>query len=97
MQSGYISQAAKHFAAVVEDSSADASMKAMNAALQASAEGDWTTAANALRDVLLIDPENYVVRVFDCVYGDIRLTALPQAVNDLAVVLLCQGRLQEVS
>ena len=63
LQSGYISLAARHFAAVAEDPSADMSMKAMNEALQASAEGDWNTAADALRTALASNPENYVVRV----------------------------------
>lgn len=61
MQSGYIRLAARHFATVAEDPNADMSMKAMNAALQASAEGDWVTAAEALRNILASEPENYVV------------------------------------
>ena len=34
----------------------------MNAALLASAEGEWEQATAALREILRNDPENYVVR-----------------------------------
>ena len=36
--------ATKHFSAVVEDPTADLPLKTMNAALLASAEGDWEKA-----------------------------------------------------
>ena len=70
--------AAQHLAAVAEDPTADPVQKIMNAALFASAEGDWQRAATELQKILATDPENFV------------------AVNNLAVALLNQGRLQEV-
>ncbi|RPD76400.1 hypothetical protein L226DRAFT_460848 [Lentinus tigrinus ALCF2SS1-7] len=77
LQGGYIAMAAKHLAAVAEDPTADPAQKIMNAALFASAEGDWERASNELQKVIAADPENFV------------------AVNNLAVALLNQGRLQE--
>ena len=53
--------AIKHFTAVVEDPTAEPSLKAMNTALLASAEGDWDRATNALRQVIQNDPDNYTV------------------------------------
>jgi trafficking protein particle complex subunit 12 len=55
--------ASKHFAIVDEDPAADQGMKDMNAALLASAEGDWTRASTVLRTVLEEDAENVVVSV----------------------------------
>jgi uncharacterized protein HemY len=55
--------AAKQFAIVDEDPVADQAMKDMNAALLASAEGDWTQASSILRRILEEDAENFVVRV----------------------------------
>ena len=53
--------AIKHFTAIVEDPTVEPSLKAMNAALLASAEGDWDRATNALRQIIQNDPDNYVV------------------------------------
>ncbi|KAI8996438.1 hypothetical protein BD414DRAFT_409004 [Trametes punicea] len=77
LQGGYVALAAKHFAAVAEDPTADPVQKRMNAALFASAEGDWPRAIAELQRILATDPENFA------------------AVNNLAVALLNQGRLQE--
>ncbi|RDX48174.1 hypothetical protein OH76DRAFT_1352964 [Lentinus brumalis] len=77
LQGGYVAMAAKHFAVVAEDPTADPVQKIMNAALFASAEGDWQRATTELQKILAADPENFV------------------AVNNLAVALLNQGRLQE--
>ncbi|KAI0630550.1 hypothetical protein C8Q77DRAFT_1063168 [Trametes polyzona] len=77
LQGGYVAMAAKHLAVVAEDPTADPAQKGMNAALFASAEGDWARATTELERVLALDPENFV------------------AVNNLAVALLNQGRLQE--
>ncbi len=79
LQGGYVAMAAKHLAAVAEDPTADPVQKGMNAALFASAEGDWSRATVELQRIIAADPENFV------------------AVNNLAVALLNQGRLQEVS
>ena len=79
LQGGHVAMAAKHLAAVADDPTADPSQKAMNAALFASAEGDWLRAEKELRHVLAVDAENFV------------------AVNNLAVALLNQGKLTEVS
>ena len=60
LQGGYIAMAAGHLAAVAEDPTADPVQKAMNAALFASAEGDWARAEAELRGMLAADPENFV-------------------------------------
>lgn len=61
LQGGYVEMAVKHFSAVVQDPTADAQLKTMNAALLAAAEGDWQKADQALKQVLQVDPENYLV------------------------------------
>jgi hypothetical protein len=61
LQGGYISCASKHFSAIARDPTADQSMKDMNAALLASAEGDWSTASMLLKSLVEADKENYVV------------------------------------
>ena len=60
LQGGYVAMAAKHLAAVADDPTADPMQKAMNAALFASAEGDWARAETELRRVLAVDGENFV-------------------------------------
>ncbi|KAI0731358.1 hypothetical protein C8Q76DRAFT_612246 [Earliella scabrosa] len=60
LQGGYVAMAATHFAAVAEDPSADPMQKIMNAALFASAEGDWPRATTELEKILAADPENFV-------------------------------------
>ena len=55
--------AAQHFAIVGKDPAAEQTMKDMNAALLASAEGDWTKADTILRKIIEEDAENFVVRV----------------------------------
>lgn len=62
LQGGHIEMAVKHFSAVVQDKDADASLKTMNAALLASAEGDWEKANQAFKQLLQIEPENFAVR-----------------------------------
>jgi trafficking protein particle complex subunit 12 len=62
LQSGNLPAASKHFAIVDNDPATDQSLKDMNAALLASAEGDWTRANTILRTVLERDAENLVVR-----------------------------------
>ncbi|PSR82626.1 hypothetical protein PHLCEN_2v6059, partial [Hermanssonia centrifuga] len=59
LQGGYIAMAMKHFAAVAQDTTAEPSLKAMDAALLASAEGDWERATNALRQIVQNDSDNY--------------------------------------
>ncbi|KAF9466097.1 hypothetical protein BDZ94DRAFT_1295975, partial [Collybia nuda] len=60
LQSGNTSMAVKHFAAVAADPEADKGTKDMNAALLASAEGDWTQASDNLRAILREDADNFV-------------------------------------
>ena len=60
LQGGYVAMAAKHLAAVADDPPADPMQKAMNAALFASAEGDWARVETELRRVLAVDGENFV-------------------------------------
>ncbi|KAI0725408.1 hypothetical protein C8Q72DRAFT_877426 [Fomitopsis betulina] len=60
VQGGYIRMATKHFAAVWNDPTADPSLKHMNAAVLAAADGDWTKATEELKKMLDADPENFV-------------------------------------
>ena len=61
-----MSMAIKHFEEVSQDETADPALKTMDAALLASAEGDWERAAEALRQIVDNDPENFVVCI--CVF-----------------------------
>ena len=54
--------AAKQFALVEADPSAEDTLKTMNAALLASSEGDWIQASEKLREILEKDEDDYVVR-----------------------------------
>ncbi|KAJ7429883.1 hypothetical protein B0H11DRAFT_1981672 [Mycena galericulata] len=61
LQSGNLGMAAHHFAAAAADPTAPPSMKEMNAALLAAAEGDWLQASELLRSGILEEnPDNYV-------------------------------------
>ena len=51
-----------HLEIVAEDPNADESMKKMNAAILAAADGDWEDASNHLREILDKDDLNFVVR-----------------------------------
>ena len=61
LQGGIIHAATKHFSLVAADPTATEDMKQMNAALLASAEGQWTEASDSLKAILEKDSENYVV------------------------------------
>ncbi|KAK0202556.1 hypothetical protein DFS33DRAFT_1263546 [Desarmillaria ectypa] len=61
LQAGQIDMATKHFSIVAADPSVDASAKDMNAALLASAHGQWEIASEALRRILDKDAENFAV------------------------------------
>lgn len=56
--------AKKHFAAVMQDATAEPPLRAMNAALLATADGEWDRATHALRQIVENDPDNYVVSRF---------------------------------
>lgn len=60
LQSGYLTQAAAHFAAVDGDAGAPQTLKDMNAALLACAEGNWTRADELLRALVQAEPDNFV-------------------------------------
>ena len=96
LQGGYVAMAATHFAAVAEDPSADPVQKIMNAALFASAEGDWPRATTELEKILAADPENFVVCAGVLHPDEFWTSRSGQAVNNLAVALLNQGKLKEV-
>ena len=53
--------AAKQFALVEADPTAEDTLKTMNAALLASSEGDWIQASEKLREILEKDADDYVV------------------------------------
>lgn len=59
--------AAKHFEHVAEDPTADDRQKQMNAAVLASARGEWEVATTALKE--LIDKDNEDYAVCGSVYG----------------------------
>ena len=61
LQGGYIDMASKHFAIVAENPDAEQAQKDMNAALLASADGDWAEASELLAKLVAEDPENCVV------------------------------------
>ncbi|KAF8630143.1 hypothetical protein AX15_003096 [Amanita polypyramis BW_CC] len=77
LQGGNLHMAARHFSEVAKDPAAEPTMKDMNAALFACADGQWERATATLRLLLEKDAENYV------------------AVNNMAVALLGQGKVQE--
>jgi len=52
--------ASKHLSAVAADPTSEQSLKDMNAALFASAEGDWPLASEILRNMVTSDDGNYV-------------------------------------
>jgi len=60
LQSGYLAKAVQHYAAVDEDPDVSQTVKDMNAALLASAKGDWPLATEKLRSLLADDSENFV-------------------------------------
>jgi uncharacterized protein HemY len=61
LQSGYLTKAAMHFAAVESDPSVPHTLKNMNAALLACAEGNWVRADELLRSLVQAEPDNFVV------------------------------------
>ncbi|KAK0239157.1 hypothetical protein EDD85DRAFT_829234 [Armillaria nabsnona] len=61
LQAGQIDMATMHFSIVAADSSVDPSAKDLNAALLASANGQWERASEVLRRILEKDAENYAV------------------------------------
>lgn len=61
LQSGYLAQAAAHFAVVEGDASVPQTLKDMNAALLACAEGNWTRADELLQALVQAEPDNFVV------------------------------------
>ncbi|KAG9313065.1 hypothetical protein JVU11DRAFT_6505 [Chiua virens] len=76
--SGNLAKAEEHFsiaASAAANAESDAFM--MNAALMATASGDWPRAEEALTDLVAKQPENFT------------------AMNNLAVTLLCQGRIKK--
>jgi trafficking protein particle complex subunit 12 len=92
LQGGYLSRATTHFAAVDADPNADQSMKDMNKALLASANGEWKFASETLGKLLETDPDNYVVSSMSSNHF---LRLFLQAVNNLSVALLSEGKLKE--
>lgn len=80
LQAGQLDRAEAHFAAVAADARAPGSTKALNAAFLASARGEWDAAAAILRELFAQDDDT---------------NPNYAAVNNLAVALLCQGKLKE--
>ena len=61
LRAGYISKASEHFAVVKADLEATQSTKDMNDAFLSSAEGDWQRTVEILKNLLVNDPNNFVV------------------------------------
>jgi hypothetical protein len=61
LQAGYLAKATQHFVAVEADPESSQEVKDMNAALLASAEGDWSRASELLKGLSVADSDNYVV------------------------------------
>ncbi|KAJ7446747.1 hypothetical protein FB451DRAFT_1291373 [Mycena latifolia] len=61
LQSGHLGMAERHFAVAAADPGTPAPMRAMNAALLAAADGDWSRASEVLRaNILSENPDNFV-------------------------------------
>jgi len=61
-------EAARHFALVDADPQADDTIKKMNAAIIASAQGDWDSAVKKLQELIKEDANNFVVGNSFCMY-----------------------------
>ncbi|KAF6761614.1 hypothetical protein DFP72DRAFT_879134 [Ephemerocybe angulata] len=61
LQGGNLHMAAQHFATVDADPVVDERQKSMNAALLASAQGEWECASGTLKGLIEKDDEDYVV------------------------------------
>ncbi|KAA1470247.1 hypothetical protein DENSPDRAFT_774116 [Dentipellis sp. KUC8613] len=59
LQAGQIGEAERHFAAVAADAGVSPAAQAMNAALVASARGEWATVGEILKKLVEEDPENF--------------------------------------
>lgn len=99
MDSGDIESAEQLIRRIEGDPSCDDTTKEINRALLASARLDWTTAVENLRSAIQREPDNPLVRLmstqmkyyeFDCLRKNL------QVANNLSVVLLSTGNLQEV-
>ncbi|KAF8906282.1 hypothetical protein CPB84DRAFT_1813897 [Gymnopilus junonius] len=60
LQGGYLDMASKHFALVEADPAADEFQKIMNAAVLASAQGEWSEAADKFKEISEKDANNFV-------------------------------------
>jgi hypothetical protein len=97
LQAGNTHLASKHFTAVASDPGAEQSMKDMNAALLASAMGNWMHASEKLRQLLAEDADNFIVSALlaERISSHLKFDT-HKAVNNLSVALLSQGKLKEV-
>ncbi|KDR80719.1 hypothetical protein GALMADRAFT_91300 [Galerina marginata CBS 339.88] len=59
LQGGNLQMAEKHFALVENDRTADETLKKMNAAILASAQGEWSEASEVLKEILDNDANNF--------------------------------------
>jgi len=66
LQAGYLEKATKYFDLAAASNELDESAKHMDAALLASAQGDWDLATTLLGKALEEDAENYAVRFRNC-------------------------------
>jgi tetratricopeptide (TPR) repeat protein len=106
LQAGQLNQAEAHFAAITVDTNAPVTTKALNATFLASARRDWEAVGMLLRELVEQDDANYAVHhrhrrraaAWHGCYESWERTPMNfffQAVNNLAVALLGQGKLKE--
>ena len=98
LQAGQLDRAEAHFVAVAAAADVPESTKALNKAFLASARGEWDAAGVILRELFAEDDTNYAVSswfFFWLTLGSGLIAPLTQAVNNLAVALLGQGKLKE--
>ncbi|KAH8105499.1 hypothetical protein BXZ70DRAFT_530234 [Cristinia sonorae] len=85
LQSGNLAAATEHFAKIADDPTSPRSLKVINTALLAGAEGDWDKAVTTLRTLVDADEGEEGVEEKE----------RHVAANNLAVALLGQGHLKE--
>ena len=99
LEAGDVTTAATYFSQSAAQPDATPQSRDIDAALLATAQGNWSGAHVLLEGVIKEHPDDVVVRVvhiFSNLQGVILILSLLQALNSMSVVLLCLGRLEEV-
>jgi hypothetical protein len=99
LEAGDIATAATYFSQSAAQPDATPQSRDTDAALLATAQGNWSGALVLLEGVIRDHPDDVVVRVehiYSNLQGVILIFSLLQALNSMSVALLCLGRLEEV-